>query len=197
MILASEQISLHDAGKNSWGRKEISEKGRRELTVSSLSNIDLVRRGVLTAPPATPGAAPRAIQVPEIYPYHLFSYPDRGDLESCLSCGRLPDPYDKLLVQVLAALEAHVGPSLPFYDAEKKSWERKGMSEKGRREGSNFIWSLLIWRQDILTWSLQINNFVAWRRKEQPRTKGDEQKGKKRVSAFSVSIRLNRIITTC
>jgi hypothetical protein len=59
--------------------------------------------------------------VAEIYPYHLFSSPDRDGLESCLSCGRLPDPYDKLLVQVLAALEAHVGPSLPFYDAEKKS----------------------------------------------------------------------------
>lgn len=79
-----------------------------------LGYIDLVRSGVLTAPPATPGAGPRVIQDAEIYPYHLVRYPDHVALESFLSCERFPDPYDMLLVQVLQALEAHVSPSLPF-----------------------------------------------------------------------------------
>lgn len=76
--------------------------------------IELVRRGVLTTRPTTVDEAPRVIRVAEIYPYYLFHYPNQDALKGFLSCARLPDPSDKLLLQVLTALQAHVGPPLPF-----------------------------------------------------------------------------------
>jgi hypothetical protein len=71
------------------------------------TNINLIRRGAITTP-STPGTARRVVQIVEIYPYHRCRYPDRVDFDHCTSNERCPAPFDKLLEQILLALELHV-----------------------------------------------------------------------------------------
>ncbi len=74
----------------------------------SITNVDLVRCGAITAPAAALGDAPRVVQIAEVYPYHRCRYPDREDFDKYLSNEHCPVPFDKILEQILAALELHV-----------------------------------------------------------------------------------------